>query len=299
MPDMTHSLILYFSCIIAVALLVTIVLHVRTHVIESRRRKRLKKQDEYDVTPLDFNQSIDSEEMLENRLQGVSARFDIFRRAMYFSIWLLAAFMISIPVMQKFSPSLSPILIAAASVIVGIAAKPVVENMICGAVLAFGKIARIGDTVLVDGEYGVIESVTLTHCVIKRWDWLRYIIPNSTMLTKEFVNYSIYDNNRWVYVEFWVDYDADLDEVRRISLEAPKGSKFINDAEDTRFWVVDMDKDAVKCMVVAWTTQPSDGWMLSIDIRSELVKQLKKKDIKTQGVRIVGNMRDPRTMANN
>lgn len=292
MIDLNDPVVIYIICVLIVAVLVTVFLHMRTHLMQARRRKRLKKADEYDVTPQDFNQSIDSEELMEQRLEDVTTRFDIFRRAVYVVVWLFAAFLVILPLLHRYSPAMTPLVIAAASVVIGIAAKPVVENMICGAVLAFGKLARIGDTVLVDGEYGIIESVTLTHCVVKRWDWLRYVIPNSSMLTKEFVNYSIYDNNRWVYVEFYVDYGSDIDKVREIALEAPRKSKFISKAEDTRFWVVEMEKDAVKCMVVAWSTQPSDGWMLSIDVRTELMLQLQRNNIKTQGLRVVGEVPD-------
>jgi small-conductance mechanosensitive channel len=188
----------------------------------------------------------------------------------------------ALPYLGRRAPSVLPLLIAAVSVIIGIAAKPIIENITCGLVLCFGKLARIGDTVVIDDVYGVIEDFTLTHSVIKRWDSLRYVVPNSSMMTKEFINYSIYDNNRWVYVEFWIDYNADLDLVERLSKESPQGSAFYAaDRDEPRFWVAATTQQAVQCMVVAWAITPADGWMLSHDIRKALVKKLSAHGITT------------------
>jgi small-conductance mechanosensitive channel len=113
-------------------------------------------------------------------------------------LFFTTLFIALIPIIGNLSSTLIPVIIACSSVIFGIAAKPFIENLICDLVLCFGKLARIGDIVLVDNEYGTIEDVTLTHCIIRRWDWLRYVAPNSSMMTKEFVNYSLHDNYRWV-----------------------------------------------------------------------------------------------------
>jgi small-conductance mechanosensitive channel len=195
---------------------------------------------------------------------------------------IAAAGLTALPYLTRLAPSVLPLAIAAVSVIIGIAAKPIIENITCGLVLCFGKLARIGDTVVIDDVYGVIEDFTLTHSVIKRWDSLRYVVPNSSMMTKEFINYSIYDNNRWVYVEFWIDYHTDFDLVEKLAKESPVGSAYYAaDRDEPRFWVAETTPQGVKCMVVAWAVTPADGWMLSHDIRRALVQKLSVHGIVT------------------
>lgn len=222
----------------------------------------------------------------KQQIERVKSHISITRRTLLVIFTILGACLATIPYLAATAPAVLPIVLAAVSVVIGVAAKPTIENITCGLVLSFGKLARIGDTVLIDNEYGVIEDFTLTHSVIRRWDSLRYVVPNSSMMTKEFVNYSLNDNNRWVHVEFWVDYNADLELVEQIAKEAPLKSPYYSDRDTPRFWVVDMDREAVKCMVVAWATWPSDGWGLGLDIRKELALKLKKYNITTHTHRV-------------
>lgn len=218
----------------------------------------------------------------QHQIRQMESRFSITRRTLWTLIVLAGGGIAAIPYLGLLAPSVLPLAVAAVSVIIGIAAKPIIENITCGLVLCFGKLARIGDTVVIDDVYGVIENFTLTHSVIKRWDSLRYVVPNSSMMTKEFINYSLYDNNRWVYVEFWIDYNTDLDLVEKLAKESPIGSAYYAaDRDEPRFWVAETTPQAVKCMVVAWAVTPADGWMLSHDIRKSLVKNLSAHGITT------------------
>lgn len=229
----------------------------------------------------------------QQQIERVETHLSITRRTLLVIFIIVGAFLAAIPYLAVTAPAVLPLILAAVSVILGIAAKPIIENISCGLVLSFGKLARIGDTVLIDNEYGVIEDFSLTHSIVRRWDSLRYVVPNSSMMTKEFVNYSLNDNNRWVHVEFWVDYSADIELVEQIAQEAPLGSPYYSDRDTPRFWVIDTARDAVQCMVVAWATQPADGWGLALDIRKALMKQLQKHNITTHTHRVHMNCPTP------
>ena len=271
----------YIIVVTLIALIGAFFLGRKLSSIEDIRKKRLKKADDDDLLTYHINENVDAGKLKQKSLKNLEKRFSITRRTLFICLALAATLIAMVPLFGKFSPTLVPLIVAGASVIIGIASKPFIENLICGLVLCFGKLGRIGDVVLVDGEYGTIEDVTLTHCIIRRWDWLRYVIPNSKMLTKEFVNYSLIDNHRWVYVEFWVDSESDMDLVEKIAIEAPKVSEYYSDNEEPRLWVVELTPQSVKCMVVAWSTTAPDGWMLSIDIRKKLLSDFQKNNIKT------------------
>jgi len=251
----------------------------RLRSLQNHREETLNNQSQPGAIPAHSKKRKD---LRQHQIRRMESRFSITRRTIITLLLFAAAGIAALPYLGQLAPSVLPLLIAAVSVIIGIAAKPIIENITCGLVLCFGKLARIGDTVVIDDVYGVIEDFTLTHSVIKRWDSLRYVVPNSSMMTKEFINYSLYDNNRWVYVEFWIDYHADLDLVERLAKESPVGSAYYAaDRDEPRFWVAETTQQAVKCMVVAWATTPADGWMLSHDIRKSLVKKLSAHGITT------------------
>lgn len=216
---LSHWTFFYLALVVGVTFLLGWIIWRRLASLQRSRVTRLKRQDAIDSIPTDIDKSAEVKRRRE-RIAHLKARFTITRRMILILLLLLALAALSLPFIGTLSPGFLSIAVAILSVIIGIAAKPVVENLICGLVLCFGKLARIGDTVLVDGEYGVIEDVTLTHCVVKRWDWLRYVVPNTSMMTKEFVNYSLFDAYRWVYVEFWVDYGVDMALVESIAKAA-------------------------------------------------------------------------------
>lgn len=263
----------------------------RLQRIKEQRRESLTQRKEPGAIPVRARKK----KIREQQIQRMESRISITSRTLVVLLMLLGGGIASIPFLGQIAPAVLPLAIAAVSVIIGVAAKPIIENITCGLVLCFGKLARIGDTVVIDDVYGVIEGFTLTHSVIKRWDSLRYVVPNSSMMTKEFINYSLYDNNRWVYVEFWIDYNADLDLVERLGKEAPLNSiYYAADREEPRFWVAETTKTAVKCMIVAWATTPADGWMLSHDIRKSLIKKMSTHGITTH-MHNIHNMPFPTT----
>lgn len=277
----TQGIVFYITGLAALTLLVGFFLRRRLSSLEGIRRKRLSQKKNIDSLAAKINKSVDEDKIKKERLDSLEKRFSITRRSLYLALILVFLFGASIPVIRNVSPMFVSIIVASISVIIGIAAKPFIENLICGLVLCFGRLARIGDTVLVDSEYGVIEDVTLTHCIIRRWDWLRYVVPNSSMMTKEFVNYSLRDNHRWVHVEFWIDYKANIATVEKIAKSSPRSSSYFSGKEEPRFWVIDMTPESIKCLVVAWATSAADGWMLSIDIRKNLLTEFQKQGIQT------------------
>jgi small-conductance mechanosensitive channel len=273
---------IYLSVIVtATGFVLWLAIH-KLRILQDLRAERLAQQ----VEPGPLPSFSDKKRFKKQQIKRMEYRFSIIRWTSIFAVLSIGAGVAFIPFAARLSPTFFPVVVATFSVVVGIAAKPFLENMICGLVLCFSKLARIGDTAVVDDVYGVIEDVTLTHCIIKRWDSLRYVVPNSTMLTKEFVNYSLNDNKRWVYVEFWIDYGADFKLVEELAIDSPKKSQYFSNVESPRFWVSDATQSAIKCMVVAWATSPSDGWMLSHDIRKALFQSLQEHKVYTHTHRI-------------
>lgn len=274
-------LVLYFSGLAVLLFVAFILLRRRLSFLEKIRKKRFSKFEDEELLASLINQNVNKKEIKEQSIESIKKRFSITRRAIYLLIIMMAFLLALAPMLGNISPTLFSVVVACVSVVFGIAAKPFIENLICGLVLCFGKLARIGDIVLVDNQYGTIEDVTLTHCIIRRWDWLRYVVPNSMMMTKEFTNYSLRDNHRWVYVEFWIDNDSDLSLVEKIAKSVPKTSVYYSDKEEPRFWVTELTPQSAKCMAVAWATSAADGWMLSIDMRKNILLEFKKHGIQT------------------
>jgi len=217
----------------------------------------------------------------ENAIQRFEQRFTIIRRTVliiYVLVWL---FVLVFPFIGHISATVVSLIAAILAAVIGIAARPFLENLISGIVITFSRQFRTGDTVLIDGkDYGTVEDITITHSVIKLWDWKRLIIPNGKMLNKEMVSYTTKDSYIWASTEFWVAYDSDIEKVRSIAIEIASDSKYLATRERPKFWVMGLEKDGIKCWVCAWAKSPTDSWYLKIDVRQRLIKQLQEHGIK-------------------
>lgn len=224
----------------------------------------------------------------EKALEGYSLRFSIIRRIIlivYVLIWML---ILLIPLFGAISATFISLFAAAVAAVIGIAARPFLENLIAGVVITFSRQFRVGDTVNLDKDYGTVEDITITHTIIKLWDWKRLIIPNNQMLNRELVSLTLKDSYLWAYVEFWVSYDADLLQVEEAALEAAQKSLHFAREGVPRFWIMEMAREGIKCWVAAWTKSPTDAWYIKIDIRTRLIQEFKKKGIKTHSYNLGG-----------
>ena len=61
------------------------------------------------------------------------------------------------------------------SVVVGVAAQSALATVFAGIQLAFSDAIRIDDAVVVDGQWGRIDEITLSHVVVQLWDDRRLV----------------------------------------------------------------------------------------------------------------------------
>jgi small-conductance mechanosensitive channel len=217
----------------------------------------------------------------EELAERVDQRFSIIKRSIVSFIILIALLVGSIPFIGKIPTTFLSLLLTGFTVVLGIAARPFVENMISGVVISLSNQLRVGDTLYLDEQYGTVEDILITHTRIKTWDWKRYVIPNSRMLTKEFVNLTLKEKKLWAFLEFYISYDADIKKVESIACEGAKKSEYCSDVDDPQFWVIRMEPDTVVCWVAAWADSPANAWGLKSDMAKSLLMAFQKEGIKT------------------
>ncbi len=102
-----------------------------------------------------------------------------------------------------------------AGVVLGFAAQKTLSNLIAGFQIAFTQPFRIDDVVIVEGEWGWIEEITLTYVVVRIWDKRRLIVPINYLLEKPFQNWTRTDSEILGYVYLYADYSVPLEELRK------------------------------------------------------------------------------------
>ena len=94
------------------------------------------------------------------------------------------------------------------------------SNVFAGLQLVFTDALRYDDVVVVEGEWGRIEELTLTYVVVHLWDERRLVLPATYFTTTPFENWTRTSSQLMQSVDFDLDWRVDpqamRDEMHRI-----------------------------------------------------------------------------------
>ncbi|MDB6084361.1 MAG: hypothetical protein JWN43_2242 [Gammaproteobacteria bacterium] len=155
-------------------------------------------------------------------------------------------------------------------VIAGFAAQKTLANLLAGFQIALAQPVRQDDVVVVEGEWGRVEEITLTYIIVRTWDDRRLVLPLMYFIEKPFQNWTRTSAELMGSVFVWVDYSFPVEEAR-VALKAIIES---NDLWDGRFWnlqVSDTGDKAMQLRVLATSADSSKSWDLRCQIRERLI----------------------------
>jgi small-conductance mechanosensitive channel len=181
----------------------------------------------------------------------------------------VAAALMSVPEVRQFGVSLIASA-GAAGIVLGLAARPILTNLIAGIQIAIAQPIRIGDAVVVENEWGWIEEITGTYVVIQIWDWRRMIVPLSYFLQTPFQNWTRNSAELIGAVLFWLDYTVPVDRLREKLGEIVKESK-LWDGRVVNLQVTDASDRSIQLRALASARNSQDVWDLRCEIREKLI----------------------------
>ncbi|MGW1881780.1 mechanosensitive ion channel family protein [Streptomyces sp. NPDC001970] len=184
----------------------------------------------------------------------------------------VAAMLLTFPAMRTVGASM----LASAGVlgiVAGIAAQSTLGNLFAGLQIAFGDMVRIGDTVVVDGEWGTVEEITLTFLAVRTWDERRITMPVSYFTSKPFENWSRGGVQMTGTVFFHLDHAAPVHEMREklhdVLRECPAW-----DGRDWSLAVTDTTPTTMVVRAVVTAKDADDVWTVRCAVREQLIAWL-------------------------
>ncbi len=161
-----------------------------------------------------------------------------------------------------------------AGAIIGIAAQPTLGNIIAGIQVAITQPVRIGDTVIIDGNWSSVEDLRYTYAVVKTWDERRLIVPMRELVTETIENWTHTDTHQSTPVYLYVDYDTDVEAIRDKFISLVKASDLWCGEQEPELLVTEVLEDRVKLRGKLSGKNSSDAWSLSCSVREDMVRYL-------------------------
>lgn len=163
-----------------------------------------------------------------------------------------------------------------AGVVFGLAAQPVLSNLIAGIQLAMTQPIRLEDAVTVQNEYGWIEEITATYVVIRLWDQRRLIVPLNYFIQQPFYNWTRHAGANIGSVLLYLDYTAPIDRLRAIAGELVGQSKQPG-ARLVNVQVTNTSAEAIELRVLVTAATVDGTSNLCAELREKLIGFLQRE----------------------
>lgn len=162
-----------------------------------------------------------------------------------------------------------------AGIIIGLAAQKSLAMILAGFQIAITQPIRLEDVVIVEGEWGWIEEITLTYVVVRIWDKRRLIMPINYFIEKPFQNWTRKSaeilGTVFIYVDYGFPVDALRDELTRLLAK--------NDLWDGNVNVLQVTNATEKSMelrVLVSSVNSPISWDLRVFLREKLIEYIRR-----------------------
>ena len=155
-------------------------------------------------------------------------------------------------------------------IIVGLAAQKSIGMILAGIQIAITQPIRLDDVVIVEGEWGRIEEITLTYVVVKIWDERRLILPVTYFLEKPFQNWTRTSASKSGTIFIYVDYSFPVEAIRTalpgILKEQPEWDGRISNVQVTK-----TSENYKEIRILLSSADASKNWDLRTSVRERII----------------------------
>lgn len=163
-----------------------------------------------------------------------------------------------------------------AGIIAGLAAQKSIAAVFAGIQIALTQPIKLDDQVIVEGQSGRIEEITLTYVVVKLWDEKRLILPVTYFLENPFQNWTRNNSNILGTVFLYTDYSLPVDQLRnelnKLLESNPKWDKRVANIQ-----VTDMKDDYMEIRILVSSGDSGSNFDLQVEIREKMIDFINKE----------------------
>ncbi len=155
-------------------------------------------------------------------------------------------------------------------IIIGFAAQKSLANFLAGLQIAFTQPLRLDDVLVVEGEWGRVEEITLTYVVVMIWDQRRLILPINYFIEKPFQNWTRIGSEILSAAMIYLDYNVPVEIIRKEFLSFVKQQP-LWDGRVAVLQVTDLKEKTVELRCLVSTNNAGNAFDLRCLVREHLL----------------------------
>jgi|GEM_PF-1786611 len=154
----------------------------------------------------------------------------------------------------------------------GVSSKQPLEELLRGIQLAIAQPIRLNDTIVIEGEVGVVTAINLTHVIVTLWDKRQMIVPTNYFLDKSFENWTHGSKDLIGTIFFYVDYQLPIELIRQKFYEYLEANELgLWNKEIGILQVTDIKQHTVELRMLVSADDPDKLFDLRCDIREKIL----------------------------
>jgi small-conductance mechanosensitive channel len=163
-----------------------------------------------------------------------------------------------------------------AGLVAGLAARPMLSNLIAGLQIATTQPIRLDDEVVVENQWGRVQEINSTFVVLGLWDLRQLIVPLSYFIEKPFENWTRDSTTLIGSVLLHVSYTVPIERLRAKAIEIVKASPYW-DGDIAKLQVLDARESSLELRVIASARSSGQVGELRYEIREKLIEFLQRE----------------------
>lgn len=163
-----------------------------------------------------------------------------------------------------------------AGIVVGFAAQRSLGTLFAGIQIAITQPIRIDDVVIVEGEWGRVEEITLTYVVVRIWDLRRLVVPITYFIERPFQNWTRVSADLLGTVFLYTDYGVPVDALRA-ELDRLLDGHPLWDGKVKVVQVTDAREHTLELRVLVSAADSGRLWDLRVELREKLLAFLRRE----------------------
>ena len=157
-----------------------------------------------------------------------------------------------------------------AGLAIGLAARPVLSNLIAGLQIALTQPIRLDDVVIIEGEWGRIEEIAGSYVVVRIWDERRLVVPLNWFIEHPFQNWTRSSSQLIGTVFLMLDFRTPLaplrEELQRLCEASPQWDRRVCVMQ-----VTDANEQAMQIRMLVSSTDSGRNFDLRCQVREGLI----------------------------
>lgn len=170
------------------------------------------------------------------------------------------------------------VILGALSVGIGLGLQNIVNNFVSGIILIFDRSLHIGDSVEIGANKGRVKQISMRSSTLLTPEGAEVIIPNGTILSGTFINWSL--NENFIRVELTFTVNKISKQMREEIIQIVGNLPDVSKEKEPEIFINTVTSDATQMKVYFWCDDFNQRELARSEAFTAISQYLKEKEVK-------------------